>query len=220
MARRAAVTAPSLDPLVLTDLSDADASAIEPPLDHHGLRFHELDLRGQDLRGIEFVECAFDGLALADADLRGARFAEVQIQRLDAPVLSAARSAWRNVRIGGSRIGAAELYETDVRTLGIVETKLDFVNMRSAQIRDVEFANCRIGELDLGQSRVERVAFRDCVVDHVHLDGARLASLDLRGATVGVLTGFDSARGVVISALQASEWSAQLAAHVGMSIVE
>ena len=50
--RRPSVTAPVIDPLVLTHLTDADVTAIEPPLDHHGLRFVDLELSGQNLRGI------------------------------------------------------------------------------------------------------------------------------------------------------------------------
>ena len=218
--RRPSVTAPVIDPLVLTHLTDADVTAIEPPLDHHGLRFVDLDLSGQNLCGIEFLECAFDGFSVGEADLRGARFVDTRIERLDAPVLSAARSSWRNVRISGSRIGAAELPEADVRTLAIAGSKLDFVNLRSAQIRDVEFVECRIGELDLGQAQLERVAFRDCVVEHLRLDGVRSRALDLRGATLGVLSGLDAARGVLISGLQATELAEQFAAHLGFTLAD
>ena len=117
-------------------------------------------------------------------------------------------------------LGAAELPEADVRTLAIAGSKLDFVNLRSAQIRDVEFVECRIGELDLGQAQLERVAFRDCVVEHLRLDGARSRSLDLRGAALGVLSGLDSARGVLISGLQATELAEQFAAHLGFTLAD
>lgn len=76
---------PVIEELRLGVLEDATPDEIEAHLDHRGLRFVGADLGGRALAGVEFHECEFVGLAAGDADLRGSRFVEVRLERLDAP---------------------------------------------------------------------------------------------------------------------------------------
>lgn len=218
--RRRVNTAPVIAPLRLGDLEAAEADSIEPRLDYWGQRYRAAQLGDRDLGGVEFHGCEFVGLAAGEANMRGSRFVEVRIERLDAAVLRVARSSWRDVVIEGSRVGAAEMYESDVASVRIVRSKLDFVNLRSAKIRDVAFEDCVIGEIDLGQSRVERVSFAGCTLGDIRFDGARMRAVDLRGAHLSVIGGVASMAGVVVTPEQAAELAPVLAAHLGILLQE
>lgn len=218
--RRPAVAEPVIDRLVLEDLEDADPAAISAHRDHRGLRFEGADLSERGLAGVEFHECEFLGVSAGGADMRGARFIETRFDRLDAPALRVARSFWRDVAIESSRLGAVEAYEAELRSVRVAGSKLDFVNLRTAVIRDVLFERCVIGEIDLGQCQAERVAFADCTIGEVRFDGARLKAVDLRGARLSTVGGLGSMAGVVVTSEQASEMAPLFARHLGIAVME
>lgn len=219
--RRAAVEQPIVDELRLIDLAETDSAAIRAGGHHEGQRYVDADLSGRDLTGVSFSECEFLGLAANETQLRGARFAETRIERLDAPVLTAARTTWRDVQIDRSRLGAAELYEADLHSVVLRASKLTYVNLRSAVLRDVLVSHCTIDELDLTHVRAERVAFEECSVRTVRFDHAQLQHVDLRGLDmVGAVSGIDAMRGTVITPAQAVRLSEALTQHLGIAVVD
>ncbi len=90
-------------------------------------------------------------------------------EEVDAAVLAAPRSSWRNVRLTGSRLGSMELYESNWRSVSIEGSKIDYLNARSAQWQDVRWRDCTIAELDLGQAVISRMAFEDCRIGTLHV---------------------------------------------------
>lgn len=218
-SRRADLEAPRIDELHLSDLVDADPASIVAGDHHEGFRYEGAGLAGRDVTGADFSECELVGVDLHETGLRAARFVETRIERLDTPVLSAARSTWRDVHLVSSRIGAAELYDADLQSMRLSDCKLSYVNLRAATVRDVELSHCTIDELDLAEVRAERVAFHDCSVRELHLDRAQLRHVDLRGLEIsGAVSGVDAMRGAVISAEQAVTLSATFTQHLGITV--
>ena len=196
----------------------ADARTVGPEDSREGERYDAVDFTDADLEFTSFTSCAFQQVRLNEARLRGARFAEVTLEGVDAAVLAAPRSSWRNVQLTGSRLGSVQLYESTWRSVTIERSKIDYLNARSAQWQDVRWHDCTITELDLGQAVISRMAFEDCRIGTLHTGQARLADVDLRGADLRVLEGLAGLAGSWITVSQLEALAPQLAAHLSISV--
>ncbi len=170
------------------------------------------------LRDASLVECAVEDLFISDLDLTGLCISESSIDRLHAPQLSCSRSAWRDVSLSGSRIGAAVLYDTEWSGVHVTDSKIDLVNFRGAELSDVLLERCQIGELDLTGAAASRVQFRDCSLETLVLSAARLTDVDLRGAAFRRVTGLEHLRGATVSSEQLEALASHLADHLGIHV--
>lgn len=164
------------------------------------------------------TECAFDRVSIEESQLRGIRVSESTMTSLNAPVLAAPRSTWREVTITGSRIGSAELFEADLSGVRISGSKLGYLNLRGATLTNVIVENCQIDELDLGGAVLKLVAFVDCQFGTLDTTRTRLTDVDLRGTQFSSLIGIEGLRGATIDEQQLAELAPHLAAAAGIRI--
>jgi uncharacterized protein YjbI with pentapeptide repeats len=218
MARRPTLTAPRIDPIVLPPLVDGDADELRARTNIDARRFTGVDVEGRDLVEVSFSECALTDVAASDADLRAARFVETTLDRLTAPVFRAARSHFRDVRISGSRLGSAELYESGWQSVHFIGCKLGYVNLRGADLRDVMFTDCSIDELDLGRARATRVSFPGSQVRSLDVTGSHLASVDLRGLEMQQLVGLEGLKGATLDSMQVALLASLFAERLGIDV--
>src|SRR4051794_25903465 len=111
---------PIISAVVLPQLTDVAASEVHDGDQREAERYEAADFAGADLEFTSFTACAFHRSDLEEARLRGAHFAEVTLTELDMAELTAPRSSWRSVQLAGSRIGAAELYESHWRSVEVL----------------------------------------------------------------------------------------------------
>jgi uncharacterized protein YjbI with pentapeptide repeats len=135
-------------------------------------------------------------------------------------VLDATRSTWRDVELSGSRLGALDVYDAEIRSTRIVGCKFDWINLRSSTLEDVLFEGCTIDELDLGGVRASRVAFVDCRAGSVSLAHARLEDVDLRGLEMGAIGNLEGLAGATLDAAQVTALAATFAGHLGIRVEE
>jgi uncharacterized protein YjbI with pentapeptide repeats len=211
------VAAPRIDPVDPGRLDDADGADIAAKTRNEGERYTDATLAGP-LEDVVFEDCAFDGVVVDGAGLRRARLITVVLDRLAAAELAAPYSFWRDVRISGSRIGAAELFDADWDSVTVERSKLDFANLRGARLTDVVFEGCQLGELDLGGVTAQRVAFRDCRIGTLDVTGAHLVDVDLRTSELRALRGIDGLAGATIDTPQLAELAPLLAEAAGLSV--
>ena len=209
---------PQIDTIRLQDLTDNDGSALERGDGCEAQRFAGIDLGGRDLTGATFEECEFTGVDLNDAALRGITLVESLFTDLHAPVFSAPRSTWRDVRVDHARLGSMEAYEATMRGVHIDGSKLDFVNLRNATLTDVLFSNCIIDELDLGSATLQRVELQNCRIGTLDVTGSRLTDVDLRSSDFGAVHGLEGLRGATIDDAQLSLLAPLFAAHLGIRV--
>lgn len=172
-----------------------------------------------DLSGTGLVECSSQEVVVDEADFSGFSCAESQFSRLHAPHLKAPRSSWRDVTIQGSRIGAAELYESGWTSVHLQDSKLDLLNLRGATLTDVLVENCSITELDLTGATAMRVQFIGCTIETLEVSQSRLSHTDLRGAEFRRVVGLEGLRGASISSSQLTELAPALAAQAGLQVL-
>lgn len=218
MSKKPALTAPAIDPLELGALDDGDSADLVAQGMLDAKRFVDADISGDDLSGVSFTECELVGLTAHETQLRAARFVSTRIERLNAPVFTAARATFRDAEILRSRMGSVELYDGELHDVTITGCKLGWVNLRAARMRDVQFTGCTIDELDLGGAQLARVAFEDCTVETLRLDGARLTHVDLRGLDMHVIAGVEGMKGATLSHSQATLMAPLFAEHLGIAV--
>jgi uncharacterized protein YjbI with pentapeptide repeats len=211
---------PAIDPVVLGDLQRGDAYDLEPEADLEGFELLDLRLGTLDLHGASVFSSRFDEVRADEADLGAVTLTEVQLERLDVPVLRGTRSRWRDVEVHGARIGSAELYESSWSGVRFVGCKLGFVNLRGATLRDVAFVDCTVDELDLVSAEALRVAFEDTRVRRLDVQSSRLQHVDLRGADLHELSGIESLRGATIDSSQLSRLAGMLAQSLGITVTD
>jgi uncharacterized protein YjbI with pentapeptide repeats len=163
-------------------------------------------------------ECRFTRVSVTDSSFRCTRFSESEFVSLNAPVLSAPLSTWRDVSISGSRIGSAEVFESEFSGVRIENSKLGYLNLRGAKLVNVVISGCTIDELDLGHATAKRVAIIDCTIGTLDVTRATLTDVDLRGSTFQSLTGLPGLRGATIDDDQLASLAPHLAASIGLRI--
>lgn len=215
---RSGTRSPSIDALRLDDLSDNDGSGLRSGDSLEAQRFSGCDLSGRDLTGASFAECEFTAVTFTEANLRGATFSECLTIDLHAPVFSAPRSTWRDVRMDHARLGSVEAYDAQLRGVHIDGSKLDFVNLRHATLTDVLISNCIIDELDLGGATVQRLELQNCRIGTLDVGGAKLKDVDLRTSEFAAVHGLEGLRGATIDDAQLTLLAPLLAAHLGIVV--
>jgi uncharacterized protein YjbI with pentapeptide repeats len=209
---------PRIDKLILSGLADSDGEGLRDDDERDRERYVSLDVSGQMLRGVKFAECEFEDLTADDADLRAARFVETRLTRVNAPILRAPNSEWRDVVLENSRIGSAELYDSIWRSTVISSSKLGYLNFRSARLVDVRFVDCNIEDLDLSGANALRVSFEGCTIHQLDVGRSTFEHVDLRGADIRGIRGVEDLRGATISDQQLTEFAPTLAAHLGIRV--
>lgn len=217
--RRSTITKkPVLSRLLLPGLESAKAGDLAAHEHHEGLSLEGADLTGCDLSGATFTECELVGVTAHTTVLQHARLIETRIERLNAPVLDATRSTWRDVELSGSRIGALDIYDSGIRSTRITGSKFDWINLRSSILEDVLFEDCTIEELDLSGATATRVAFINCRVGSLALAHAQLKDVDLRGLEIGAIGNLEGMAGATLDAQQVTALAPVFASHLGIRV--
>ncbi|WP_245851232.1 pentapeptide repeat-containing protein [Brachybacterium vulturis] len=207
-----------LSRLVLPGLEPSDVEQLQPQDSYEGLSIEGGDLSGRDLSGITLSECELVGVTAHTTLLQHARLVETRIERLNAPVLDATRSTWRDMELSGSRIGALDIYDAAIRSTRLTGSKFDWINLRSSTLEDVLFEDCTIEELDLAGVTATRVSFVNCRAGSVSLAHARLKDVDLRGLEMGSVGNLEGMAGATLDAQQVTALAPAFASHLGIRV--
>lgn len=218
--RRASTEAPRIDMIRLGPLAVGTADLLTAKCDLEGLSFSDIDTRALVISGGIVHSCQFTGVSAREADWQSTRLVESTFERLNVPVMRAARGVWRDLRFDGARLGSVEAYEASWHSVHFAACKLSFVNLRGAELLDVAFTDCVIEEIDLVETTARRVGFRDTGVSRLNLQHATLENVDLRGADFDEITGLDGLQGATISPLQLNRLAPLLAREKGITIEE
>jgi uncharacterized protein YjbI with pentapeptide repeats len=187
--------------------------------DSHAAQLYEGAALGDlDLRHSTFSECAFAGCDLTGSDLTGAHLVESDLTEVEAAHLAAPRSLWRRTRVARSRWGAVEAYEGTFDGLVVADSKITYLNARSAIWKDVLLQRCVIDELDLVEAELTRVRFEGCQIRSLELTRTRCRDVDLRTAELREISGLAGLRGCTVSPEQLYDLSAALADHLGILV--
>ena len=208
---------PAIDPVVVGSLLPGDPRELRRSAELEAVRFSGLNTGALDLAAATLTECRLAQVTATETDLQGARLREVEFDRVELPVVRAARSQWRNVQVTG-RLGSLEAHEAQWRGVHFVDCKLNYVNLRGAELLDVAFTDCTVDDLDLLDADLRRVRFSGTRVTNLDVETATLRDVDLREATLENVAGPTSLRGATISPMQLSLLAPLLAEALGIRV--
>lgn len=220
MARSTGTDAPRItltEPTDLQDWSPAPGDLLTGDR-IEAKRIAVLDVAGERLPDLEIEECVVGTLRADGTDLRGLRVRDSVVETLDAPVLRASSSAWREVRVAGGRVGSAELYDATLNGVEFVGMKLGFVNLRGSTLTDVVFRDCVLDELDIADARLLRVSFEGTRIRSAEGSNTRIDHVDLRTADLDRVERLEGFRGATIGADQLYALAPLLAAQAGYRV--
>lgn len=220
MARSTGTDAPRItltEPTDLQDWSPAPGDLLTGDR-IEAKRIAVLDVAGERLPDLELEECVVGTLRADGTDLRGLRVRDSVVETLDAPVLRASSSAWREVRVAGGRIGSAELYDATLNGVEFVGMKLGFVNLRGSTLTDVVFRDCVLDELDIADARLLRVSFEGTRIRSAEGSNSRIDHVDLRTADLDRVERLEGFRGATIGSDQLYALAPLLAAQAGYRV--
>lgn len=196
----------------------------------------DLSVDDDDLENLHFRDLSFetlrlapnrildgihiDGLRVGHWETLGSRLVESILERVEAPGVHGPRSHFTDVEIRQSRLGSAELYEADWRSVHFVGCKIGFLNLRGAQLRDVAFTDCTIDDLDVMGATAARVDFTGTRIGRLDVHGATMTDVDLRGAELREIVNLAGLTGVTITHAQLLLLAPLLASHLGLRVVE
>jgi uncharacterized protein YjbI with pentapeptide repeats len=203
---------------VLPELEPFGGLAVEPHGDYDAVAFDGVDLSEQNAANASFLDCRLDRCRADGLLLRRARLVEILVTDLQAVSIDLTESVWRDTLVAGGRIGAVLAPGATLTRVGLRGVKLDFVNLRGAELRDVVFEDCVVGELDLTGAAATDVAFPGSRLDDLNVGGATLERVDVSDAELRSLRGLESLRGAVVNPDQLHDLAPLLAEHLGLTV--
>ncbi|MGW5401603.1 pentapeptide repeat-containing protein [Streptomyces sp. NPDC003952] len=213
-ARRPEVRLPELSGWEDTGLE------LERDGDYDGLELVEVDLAGGDGRGARFMDCALRRCVLDETGLAKVRILDSVLDGVRGVGTDLSEASLRDVELLDARLGGVQLHGAVLERVLVRGGKIDYLNLRTARLKDVVFEECVLVEPDFGGAVLERVEFRDCELRGVDFTGARMGDVDLRGVrALSIARGVEALAGAVISAGQLFELAPAMAAQLGVRVL-
>jgi uncharacterized protein YjbI with pentapeptide repeats len=128
----------------------------------------QLDVSGQDLRGISLMNCNLEGANLSqarvcEANLCGARLSKADLHGAD---LRGTYLCWADLR-------GADLSEADLREADLVWADLQEADLRGVQLERATLYGASLGRADLRGAFLDKTDLRGADLSEASLGGAR-----------------------------------------------
>lgn len=214
------VHAPQIDPIRHGQLDAGEPDRLVPNADLHTAAFTHVVTPSLTMRAATLDTCRLEDISARETDWSATRLRETTVDRMDSPVVRAARTVWRDLHVRDSRLGSVEAYDARWSSVHFIDCKLGYLNLRGAELLDIAFTGCVIEEIDLEQTTARRVRFSDTRLSRLTVQQGTFDHVDLRGADIAEIDGLDSLRGVVISPRQLHDLAPVLAAERGVVVRE
>jgi uncharacterized protein YjbI with pentapeptide repeats len=218
MARGRDDSVPRIDPLVLRGLATGDPGDLRAGEQRDGERFEHVRLDAADLEDLVLDGCEVTDGQGDEVRLDRSRLLESVLDRIAVTSWSAKGSTWRDVRLTGSRIGAAEWYDGEWRGVELIGCRIGYCNLAGSRLQDVRFTDCVVDELDLRAAEARRVAFDGCRIGTLSVADARLEHVDLTGVELAGVDRADGLRGAVLDEEQLVLLAPLLADALGIRV--
>jgi uncharacterized protein YjbI with pentapeptide repeats len=114
----------------------------------------------------------------------------------------------------------ASLSGSEVRDVVFVGCRIDLASFRDAELDRVRFEDCRLDEADFRQARLASVVFDGCSLRRSSWSGARLTRSEMRRCDLSGAENVEHLRGVRMTWPDVLNAVAELAAAVGIEVVD
>lgn len=140
---------------------------------HEFATFEGLDLRGQRLDGVEFVDCRFTACLLSLCTLDRCSLEDVTFQGCDLGLVKLADSSLRGARFVECKLSGVDWSQAHPLTFDVF--------FRDCVLDMGSFADTRLQDLRCEAGRARDVVFANCDLRRAVFDGVDLASASFEG---------------------------------------
>jgi uncharacterized protein YjbI with pentapeptide repeats len=190
-----------------------------PDGDYDGVGFTDVDLGGTDGAGSTFLDCGIYRCSLDEAAWERVRLLDSVLDGVSGVGTDLAGAELRDVELLDARLGGTQAHGSRLSRVLVRGGKIDFLNLRQAELLDVTFENCVLVEPDFGGATLERVAFPGCVLRGADFTQATLTDVDLReAAELDIAAGVGRLAGAVINSAQLMDLATAFAAEIGVRV--
>ncbi len=176
------------------------------------------DLSGQDAGNARFLECTFQRCDVSELRAPRARFSDTGLYAVHGAGVDLSETSWQDCFVTGARLGAVQLYGSELSRVRFEGCKVEFLNLRGATLRDVSFVDCQLTEPDFAGATLTKVSFEGSRLLSPEFSQATMTSVDLSGADLVAPQGLSSLRGATISRLQLIDLADAFAAELGVTV--
>jgi len=189
-------------------------------LDLEGVLLEQIDLSGREASNLQLVKCRLVQLDLSGAAVLGAGFRDVIAVGGSWANIRAERATLRRVQLQNLRLTGANLAGADIQDATFEDCRIDLASFRFAKLKRVAFERCQMDEVDFYDATLTSVAFTDCVLVGATLGGATFTRSEMRGCDLSGAANPGQLRGVRMPWPDVINAAGELAAAVGIEIID
>jgi len=206
------------------DLPD-ELAGFERPATLSGQELEQVLLERSDLADVDASRLRLVESRLVIVDLTGARLEHATLRDL-----VVTEGSWANVRARGVtlrrieldrvRLTGADLTAGVLEDVTFVDCRFDLASFRTAKLSSVRFQGCRMEEADFHGATLTSCLFDDCVLTRAAWSAATFTRSEMRGVDLAGAANPEFLRGVRMPWADVVNAAAELAAAVGIEIVD
>lgn len=179
-----------------------------------------VDLSDRDAVALKLVECRLVQVDMTGAALNDARFRDVLAIDGSWANMRAAGARLRRVQLQKLRLTGADLSGASIEDATFLECRIDLASLRFAKLQRVRFEHCLMDEVDFYEAKLTSVVFVDCILARVSWAGATFARSEMRDCDLSGAGNAERLRGVRMPWPDVVNAAAELAAAVGIEVVD
>jgi len=211
------IVKPSI-PAQLETLADLDLAFSTDTID--GALITDDFISTEQLIDSSINESSIVKTSLAYADVSKLDITDCEFKACDFTASKFPESSWLRVSIAATRCTGLQLFESTLRNITFVDSKLDLVNFRKTKLENVVFQNCTLTDVDFNGGNLKNVTFINCILHDVTFNDAKMVTVDISESTIEHIQGISSLRGVTISESQLMMLAPSLALAAGLKVRE
>lgn len=217
-----AAAGPKLSPLQV-ELDDVDRLGPE----HFGddelvteLRCGELAIAGIANEFVELASVEVGHGSLATSRWRRSNWVDVQLRATDGANATFTESGWHRTAWTDCRLTGLSLAGCTLQDVTFTDCLLDMANLRFTNFKRVGFTRCRLIGADFSNAMLNEVTFDDCTLDEATFAHARSEVVLVDGGSIAGIKGLDGLRGASIRHDQVVDLAREMAAALGLQLVD
>ncbi len=218
-AKQTEPRAPEL-PDVPDDLVDQEVPPVLTAAELELFRLEGADLSERDASRLHVAESRLVHVDLSGCVLQDAKFHDVIVDEGSWANVRAEGLSLRRGRLEQVRLTGASLARAEIQDVTFVDCRIDLASFRFAKLERVRFESCRLDEVDFYDAQLASVVFTECSLISATWSGATLTRSEIRGCDLAGARNPERLRGVRMPWADVINSAAELAAAVGIDVIE
>jgi uncharacterized protein YjbI with pentapeptide repeats len=183
-------------------------------------RLEGVDLSERDGSSMLVADSRMVHVDLSGCVLKDARFRDVSVDEGSWANVRADGLSLRRVQLERLRMTGANLTNAIIQDVVFVDCRIDLAAFRFAKLERVRFQDCRMEEIDFYNAQLASVFFTGCSLVAATWAGAVLTSSEMRGCDLAGARNPERLRGVRMPWPDVINSAGELAAAIGIEIVD